>query len=93
MKLSDARRVAIRGQLSLRFALSSGLECVVDRHGIARVPGIAGPTALNIEDEFAAAQRFVVQTEGGAPREIPRAALEELAQARQLATQAPDHGE
>lgn len=77
MKLSDVRKIAVKQQSRVRFALQGGMECVVDEHGVARVPGLAGPPAFNLEEEFARAVQFSVQAAGGT-RQMNRQELEKL---------------
>jgi hypothetical protein len=77
MKLVDARRIAIRSQVDIRFPLSNGMECVIDRHGIARVPGIQGALEVNLEEEFERSQVFWF---GAA--EVSRTALEQMGKTR-----------
>ena len=77
MRLNDARRVAIKQQLGIRFALSNGGECVIDRHGLARVPGLKGPTDVSLEQEFAGAQQFRIE-EAGTVRSVNRAQFEQM---------------
>jgi hypothetical protein len=76
MKLTDARKIAIRNQVAIRFQLSNGMDCVVDRHGIARVPGLTGAIGNSLEDEFAQATTFWLGT-----AEVSRTALEQMGKA------------
>jgi len=64
MKLADLRRLAIRQQTRVRFALAgaSPFECVIDEHGIARVPGLRETAAFSLEEELAAAREFELET-------------------------------
>ena len=54
MKLADLRRLAIRKDLKIHFRLRNGLECVVNREGIAQVPGLKGVPDFNLDEEPAA---------------------------------------
>jgi hypothetical protein len=92
MKLADARKLAIRDQVSVRFGLPPGLECVVDRHGIARVPGLSSAPTFNLEDEFDRAGEFTIDS-GGSTRTLTRQAFEQLTQAVPAAADAGDHDE
>ena len=78
MKLLDARKLAVREQVTLRFSLAGGAQCLVDKHGIARVPSLTGPPAFDLEDEFAAAQQFTLERSGAPPQLLTRAAMEQL---------------
>jgi hypothetical protein len=61
MKLADLRKLAIRKQLKIRFALRNGMECVVDEDGIARVPALKAQPEFNLEQELAEASAFAVE--------------------------------
>jgi hypothetical protein len=73
MRLIDARKLAIRRQTEIRFPLPNGVDCIVDRHGIARVPGLKGPLDFSLEEAFARAERVLV-----GQSELSRAELEKL---------------
>lgn len=99
IKLADVRKIAIRQQLRVRFSLSNGMECLVDEHGIARVPGLTEPPAFNLEDEFARAMQLKLEPVAAAsgqpahaPRSITRADLEKMAVPHQAGV-AEDHDE
>jgi len=78
MRLLDARKFAVREQVTLRFPLTGGSQCLVDKHGIARVPGLTGPPGFQLEDEFASAQQFTLERSGAPPQQLNRAAMEQL---------------
>ena len=61
MKLADLRKLAIRRQIRIRFALRNGMECVVDQHGVARVPALNGVPDFDLEVELASASEFTVE--------------------------------
>ncbi|MGA2131703.1 MAG: hypothetical protein ABSH50_05250 [Bryobacteraceae bacterium] len=61
MTLSDLRRVTVKKRLRIRFALSNGMECIVNEHGVAQVPALRAVPAFNLEEELAITQRFVVE--------------------------------
>lgn len=58
MRLSDARKVAVKQNLRIRFELSGGKECVITEQGIARVPQLDGVPEFNLEEEFGRAGQF-----------------------------------
>jgi hypothetical protein len=95
MKLIDARRLVIRDQVSLRFAVEGGRECVVDRHGIVRLPGITTAPEFRVEEEFSKAPEFHIERPGVPPRRLSRAELEKLTQAgaAEHAQSSADHDE
>lgn len=93
MKLQDGRKLAVRQRVRLRFRLRNGMECVIDEHGISRVPELREPPRFNLEDEFAAATSFTLEPAAGGPaRQATRQELETLIGAVS-ATAVPEHGE
>ncbi len=77
----------MKQKVRIRFALGNGMECVIDEHGIVRVPGLDAPPGFNLEEEFARAARFVLENTRGhsrekapaRPRTLTQAELETLA--------------
>ena len=61
MTLVDLRKLAIRKQSKIRFALRNGMECIISEDGIARVPTLKSTPDFNLEEELAAATDFVVE--------------------------------
>jgi hypothetical protein len=61
MTLVDVRKLAIRKQSKIRFALRNGMECIISEDGIARVPALKSVPDFNLEQELAAATDFVVE--------------------------------
>jgi hypothetical protein len=80
MKLNDLRKYAIRSQVRIQIRLTDEQECIVDNHGIARVPGLTGPTAISLERELESAQMFrLTPTDSTAKsRSVTRQELGEL---------------
>ena len=72
MKLADLRKLAIRRQFRIRFALRNGMECVIDQHGVARVPALNGVPDFDLEAELALANEFVLEMASGKDPAIPR---------------------
>jgi hypothetical protein len=62
MKLSDLRRLAIRRSVRIRFPLPNGMDCVLNEHGIAQVRGLHALPDFNLEEEFARAGEFTLET-------------------------------
>jgi hypothetical protein len=69
MTLSDLRRVSVKQGLRIRFALSNGMECIVNEHGTAQVPQLSAVPNFNLEQELAGAQDFVVEEAGLSEKE------------------------
>ena len=61
MTLVDVRKLAIRKQSKIRFALRNGMDCIISEDGIARVPALKSVPDFNLEQELAAATDFVVE--------------------------------
>ena len=61
MKLADLRKLSIRRQIRIRFPLRNGMECVVNEHGIAQVPGLRSVPDFNLEQELVSAASFVLE--------------------------------
>jgi hypothetical protein len=63
MMLNQVRKLAIKSQITVQFPLPGGLECVIDQHGLAKIPGLKAAPNFNLEEEFAQATQFVVGTQ------------------------------
>ncbi len=61
MKLNDIRRFAIRQHVRVRFPLSNGMECIVNEHGISRVPQLEAPAEFNLEKELSHIDCFSIE--------------------------------
>ena len=85
MTLADLRKLSIRRQIRVRFPIREGMECVVNEHGVAQVPGLRSTTDLNLEQELASAGSFTL--EPAAPTERSRQVLRP--ELEQLVTTAP----
>jgi hypothetical protein len=69
--LADLRKVSIRKNVRIRFRTGGGLDCVIDEHGIAQVPGLAGPPDFGLEQELSQAQEFVMEPVLAGKRSLP----------------------
>ena len=86
----------------MRFQLPNQLECVITEQGISKVPGLNASPDFSLEDEFAKATQFVLETvEKAKPKDkvpartVNRQELESLAAgvAGSAADHAHDHDE
>jgi hypothetical protein len=75
MNLSDLRKVTVKKHLRIRFAISNGMECIVNEHGIAQVPALRAVPAFNLEDELVRVQTFVVEAAGGRDKDKDKTAI------------------
>ncbi|MCC6587098.1 MAG: hypothetical protein IT168_10435 [Bryobacterales bacterium] len=83
MKLQDLRKFAIQQQSRIKFNFGDAFQCVIDEHGIAKVPSpqISSAPPIDLEQELAAAHQFSLEPvvlSSGRPRTISRADLESL---------------
>ncbi len=85
MRLNDVRRMTVRRQMRVTFALAGGSDCVIDEHGLGKAPARTGPPDFNMEEEFGRATEFLVEPArlgaGRAksqPQKLTRRQLEEL---------------
>ena len=95
MKLSDIRKMAIRQQTRVRFHLGNGSECVVDEHGLARIPGLREIPSLNLEQELVPVSEFRLESALPSKTPVPvrtvsRAELEKLVSSQPFAAAAAD---
>jgi hypothetical protein len=90
LKLTDLRKLAIRSQFRIHFRMRNGQECLMDEHGIARVPDFQGIPDFNLEEELGFAQEFLLESSAPAekgkaapprPRQIVRLELEAMVSA------------
>jgi hypothetical protein len=58
VKLADLRKLAIRRQTRIHFALRNGMECVITEHGVAQVAALKTVPDFNLEEELAVAASF-----------------------------------
>ena len=73
MKLADLRKLAIRRQTRIRFALRNGMECVITEHGVAQVAELRGVSDFNLEEELAVAASFSLDPIAVAKKNQPTA--------------------
>lgn len=61
MTLADLRRLTVRQQLTVKFRLRNGMECVITEQGIAKIPALNAVPDFNLDDELASAGEFVIE--------------------------------
>jgi hypothetical protein len=92
MTLGDLRKLSIKQQIKIHFRLQNGMECIVNEHGVAQVPGLRGIPGFNLEEELAQAPEFLLEPRAPAPsRPIRRDELSAMAAASPSAAPVPDH--
>jgi hypothetical protein len=93
MKLADLRRLSIRRQIRIRFPIRNGMECIVDEHGVAKVPSLRSIPDFNLEQELTGAQGFVLEPLAGATRNIAREELDAMIATASGSAAAAEHEE
>lgn len=79
MKLTELRRLTIRKQLRIRCQLPNGMECVIDEHGLAQVPGLKTIPDFNLQESIESVQRFRIEPlSGDKPHDARREDLAKL---------------
>jgi hypothetical protein len=78
MTLTQARRYAVQKQTSIEFQTAQGLTCVIDEHGVARVPELKAAPEFVMTTEFDQAQQFTL-IRAGQRKAITREQLSEMA--------------
>lgn len=92
MTLLDLRKTAIREQAKIHFRLGNGMECVVNEHGVAQVPGLHAKPEFNLEQELSGAGEFLFEPQPPKPpRKLRREELETMTSAAPAAAAAHDH--
>jgi len=81
MKLSELRRLAIRKQLRVHFALPNGTDCLITEGGLAQVPSLKQVPDFNLEEALGQVQSFRVEAVGtGKPEKVQTTSREQLQQ-------------
>jgi hypothetical protein len=72
VNLASLRRYAARQNLRIRFPLPQGLECLIDEHGVARIPGLRSSPGLNLESELERTERFMLEPAEAGRQSTPK---------------------
>ena len=96
MKLQDLRKYAIQQQTRIKFSFGDSLQCVVDEHGIAKVPSskVSSAPAFNLEHELASAHQFSLEpvvVGSSRSRTVSRADLQSLLGASSTSANTDQH--
>lgn len=78
MTLSDLRKVAVTRRVRIRFR-AGGAECVIDEHGIARIPSLKSKPDFHLSRVLDDAGEFVLDPPG---KPVTRAELAAMAAGR-----------
>lgn len=90
--LTQARRLAVTKKLRIEFATTQGHQCIIDEHGVARVPGLQSAPEFSLTTEFATASEFTL-VEGAQRRKVTATQLAELSGAQKPAADHHDDDE
>ena len=90
MKLAELRKLAVRQHLRIGFSLSNGAECIIDEHGVVKIPSLKKVPDFNAEQELSSAREFRIEPAAGAgsPARSRVASREELTA---MTASAPQH--
>lgn len=80
MTLLELRRYAIRSRVSVRFSTPESGECVVDPHGVLKIPALRSVPKFKGEALLGSANEFVLDPADGNSkrRKVSRAELQSL---------------
>jgi hypothetical protein len=92
MTLTQARRYAVQKQTSIEFHTASGIACLIDQQGVARVPELKAAPDFVMTTEFDQASAFTL-IRGAQRKLISRDELSQLAGPAQAATHGHDEDE
>ena len=92
MTLLDLRRYAIRNRVRVHFTLEPAGECIINEHGVLRVPSLRSAPEFNVTASFSQVERFtLVAVDSGSRRQdLSREQLEVLLDETPQPA-APDH--
>ena len=80
MTLLDLRRYAIRSRTRIQFASPEAGECMVNEHGVLRIPALSRPPDFQFDSSLAGVEEFVLTPvrETGRAQTVSREQLESL---------------
>jgi hypothetical protein len=61
MTLTDLRKLTVKKHIRVHFHLQNGMECIVDEHGLARIPALNKVPDFNLERELVSVGEFVLE--------------------------------
>jgi hypothetical protein len=80
MTLLELRRYAIRQRVSIRFTVPAAGECLVDGHGVAKIPSLRAAPGFDLETSLGSVEEFVLDpiAENSKRRKVSREQLQNL---------------
>jgi hypothetical protein len=84
MTLQDLRRYAIRSRRRVGFTSADAGACLINEHGVLKIPAPAGAAQVRFDSSLAGVEQFVLTPvqESGRPQTVTRQHLETLLSAR-----------
>jgi hypothetical protein len=78
--LNSLRRYAIRKGVRVRFQAHPSGECLVNEHGVVKMPALKGAPDFTVGSLLESAEHFTVEAAGNPPKrqKLSRAQLESL---------------
>lgn len=72
MTLLELRRYAIRKRTRVRFTLPAAGECMVNEHGVVKIPALRTVPDFNVEASLGSVEEFVLEPaqEASKPRKV-----------------------
>ena len=89
--LAQARRFTVTKKARIEFA-AHGMRCVIDEHGVARVPELTAAPGFVLSDEFERAEEYHVE-QAGLRRRVTREELAAMVGSAKPAAQHHDEDE
>jgi len=80
MTLMELRRFAIRNRTRIRFTVAPAAECLVNEHGIVKIPALRGIPDFNVERGLGQVEQFTLEPaeQPARPQKLSRQQLEAL---------------
>ena len=80
MTLLDLRRYAIRNQIRIQFTAPAAGDCIVNEHGVLRMPSLAAASDFHFDNSLTGVEKFVLTPvrEPARPQKVSRDDLEAL---------------
>lgn len=80
MTLQDLRRYAIRNKARVRFQVEPAGDCLVDEHGLVKIPALRKAAGFDVGALLDSVEQFVVDPvqEASQPKKLSRQELQAL---------------
>jgi hypothetical protein len=80
MNLLELRRYAVRQGICIHFRCEPAGECIVNEHGVVRIPSLRGVPDFRLDTSLAGVEKFTLAPlrEASRTRTVSRSELEKL---------------